>query len=635
MKKLIFFLLISFVANESLGQESLKKGDKNYDGYAYIDAIEIYEKVANNGNVSKELFQKLGNSYYFNGIFDKAEYYYTKLFELGDDLDPEYYFRYAQSLMSMKKNNKADDMMNKFYKLTNDYRGELYVKNKLYLSQFSENAEKFNIESLILNSKLSDYGSSFRGNIMYFTTTRDSEKLKNNQDKWTNQNYSNLYFGRFDNRGNLIYSEELTKDINSKFHESTLIFSKDSSTVFFTRNNFINGNLKTNDDNIVTLKIYKAKFSNGKFSAINELPFNSNNYNCAHPALSSDGKFLYFSSDMPGGFGSSDLYKVEILENGEYGKPINLGAKINTKSRETFPFINSKNELYFSTDGHPGFGGLDIFKSTMDLNGEYSEFSNLSIPVNSEKDDFAFVESPFDKVSFFSSNRDGGIGYDDIYKCTEKELPKNVIIEDSITDEYSNETITDVKLSLFDANHNFIKEVSVDSTGKFQLELRPDRDYYIKAEKDGFQTKEIRVSGKDGLKEKLSLNPDIIAVKQGDNLARVFGIKIFFSLDKYDIRSDAKTEIAKIIEVMKKYPSMKVEIRSHTDSRQSESYNLRLSEYRAQSTMKYMIKNGISKDRLTAKGYGESELINRCKEGVTCSDKEHEENRRSEFIILN
>ena len=631
---LLLSTLVSFSQNET-------KANNNYDKLAYIDAIDIYEGVAAKGYKSKDLFQNLGNAYYFNGILDKSKGWYDKLFELNVEVEPEYYFRYSQSLKSVKDYDKADKMMQKFYELTNDYRGEMYVKNKMYLKEIVDKLDLYKIEDAGINSKDSDYGSYFLNEKMYFVTSRKPSKIKNNIDKWTNQNYSNLMSVQFDSNPNAnlrpVYIDEETDEINTKYHESSLVFTKDGTTLYFTRNNFNNGKIGHDKDNTVLLKIYKATLKNKKWSDITELPFNSNEYNVAHPTLSSDEKFLYFSSDMPGGYGSSDLYRVAINEDGTFGKPENLGPKVNTKSRETFPYLTEEDLLYFASDGHLGIGGLDIFKSKKDESGNYSYFENLGRPINSEKDDFGFSKSPFKNVSFFTSNRDGGNGFDDIYKLTEIPKPDTFKADFVVLDALNLSPIANSKVSVYDPNYNLITELNADDKGEFTLDnLRKDREYIIKVESEKYLTTEKRFKGseiKEEGKNEILMDPKFIEIKPGDDLLKSLDISIYFDLDQYFIRPDAEVELAKIIDIMIKYPQLKVHIKSHTDSRQTESYNMRLSNFRAKSTMNYMIKKGVAKERLTAKGYGESELLNNCGDDVPCTKEQHQLNRRSEFIV--
>lgn len=621
----------------TFAQNKLEKADKNYENYAYIDAIKIYERVAEKGYKSKELFQKLGNSYYFNGILDKAETWYEKLFDLNQEVEPEYYYRYAQTLQSVKKYVRAENYMQKFYNLTNDYRGKLYIDSKEYLNDIPSDYYKYEVEDSGINSSESDYGVAYFNDRLFFSSTRKTHKIENGKDKWTNQNYSNLFSIRVDERGNPVYIDELKDELKSKYHEATPVFSNDGKTVYFTRNNMEKGKGKRDKNKTVLLKIYKAELeSDGKWKNAKILSFNQEEYNYAHPALSKDEKTLYFVSDMSDTFGESDIYKVDIHEDGSFGMPKNLGNNINTKGRETFPYISKDSTLYFATDGRPGFGGLDIFKTRMKKDGTFHIPENISKPLNSEMDDFAFVEGAVDSTGFISSNRLGGKGFDDIYKFKALKKAETKFFEGLIVDSETQDTIVPEKVSLYDANQRFVKDIPVDENGNFQVELQKDREYYIKTEHPDYLTAETRVKGNDPnskLTNKMDKKNKTVGL--GDDLAKTFGINIYFSFDKYDIRPDAEADLAKIVEVMKQNPSVKIEVRSHTDSRQSESYNMRLSEYRAKNTRLYMINKGIHPSRIKAKGFGETQLLNNCTDDVECTTQEHQVNRRSEFVIIN
>ena len=636
MKHIISILSLACFFSVSAQEVKEKIAEKKYEGYSYIDAIAIYEKVAENGHASVELFQKLGDAYYFNGILDQSKLWYDQLFQLDHQaIDPEYYFRYSQSLKAVKSYKEADKMMEQFYTLTNDYRGELYIKNKMYLIDINNSLDKYTIEDAGINSEFSDYGGNFKDSKMYFVSNRMPKSGKKKIDKWTNQNFLNIYRAEFSDSVKAVYIDEIVDEFNTKYHESSPVFTKDGKTMYFTRNNFNNGKVGMDENKVIKLKLFKSSFVNGKWGKIVELPFNSNAYNVAHPALSSDDKTLYFASDMPGGFGNSDLYKVAINADGSFGVPLNLGEKINTKSRETFPFIAADGALYFSSDGLIGLGGLDVFKSEPDSDGNYISFTNVGAPINSERDDFAFIEGPFKNVFFVSSNREGGKGYDDIYKVKVNPEPKKVDIIDTIVDDISKAPIANAKVTLLDANQNVISETKTDSLGNFKFdEIRADREYYIKAENDKYLTKEYRVKGGEANHKKFEISPKIITSKPGDDLVKLLKITIYFDLDKFFIRPDAEVELAKIIEILKMYPTIKIDIRSHTDSRQSDAYNLRLSTFRANATRDYLIRKGIPKERLTSKGYGESQLINNCTNEVPCTREQHQENRRSEFIII-
>src|SRR5690606_19820248 len=324
----IIFLALYCVGFSQSAQ--LASANKKYEKYSYVDAIEIYEKVAEKGYKSAELFKRLGNAYYFNGEIDKATKWYSELIALNEDIEPEYYFRYSQCLKSQGKYDEANTYLAKFNSLTNDSRGEKYSQNKDYINDIEKISGKYKVDETNLNSEFSDFGPAFFGKSIVFSSSREDGAVSSKINKWTNQNNRDLYVAEMQDSKNFSEAKNLSSDINTKFNESTPTFSKDGKTVYFTRNNFNDGKKGKDDDKSTLLKIYKAELINGKWDNVTELPFNSDQYSCAHPSLSEDEKTMYFASNMPGGFGSSDIYKVAIT-NGSFGSPENLGATINTE----------------------------------------------------------------------------------------------------------------------------------------------------------------------------------------------------------------------------------------------------------------------------------------------------------------
>ncbi|MEO8236102.1 MAG: OmpA family protein [Flavobacterium sp.] len=641
LRIILFISILSFVSL-SAQKGKLVSAQKNYNSLAYIDAIKIFEKVANKGYGSVELFQKLGNSYYFNAKLKEAGKWYEKLFSLGQDVDAEYYYRYSQCLKAEENYVKADEYLELFTKKTNsDNRSKIFNEDKKYLESIKKNSNRYSISDAGMNSAFSDYGPSITNNKLVFASARDTGGVSKTRSKWTNQSFTNLYKSDIDAEGNLSGVEALSKKVNSKFNESTPVFTNDGKTMYFTRNNFINGKKFTDTNKIVLLKLYKATLEGDNWVNIQELPFNSNEYSVAHPALSPDNKTLYFASNMEGTVGQSDIFKVSINSDGSYGTPENLGLKINTESRETFPFVSADNILYFASDGQSGLGGLDVFAVKIYENGSYSNVLNVGSPLNGPTDDFAYIIDPNTKKGYFTSNRDGGKGFDDIYKFTENsqlEFDCKQTITGVVSDLQTTEIVPNTTVKLFDDKMNEVSQTIVDAGGKYKFEnLECNKVYYVRTENEAYETAETSVKTDKFSGEKLASLPvskKIIQVSVGSDLASAFGIKIiYFDLDKSFIRKDAAIELAKMVEVMKEYPTMKIEVKSHTDSRQTSKYNKELSEKRAKSTVAWMIENGISEDRLVGNGYGESQLINNCADGVKCSEDEHQANRRSEFII--
>lgn len=637
-KLLAILFLLSL--STSYSQAGLEKANKQYDKLAYVDAIKTYERVAEKGFKSVEIFQKLGNSYYFNADFINASKWYNQLFQLNEKIAPEYYYRYAQSLKATGDYAKSDEYMRHFADLSTDLRGRLFKSNQDYLTKIKANSGRYILENLAGNSPYSDYGTAILGDQIVFTSARDTGGIIRRKHSWTNESFTNLYVADYKN-DSIGKIEKFDRKVSSKFHESTPVFTKDGSTMYFTRNNFINGKKGKNSDKVVLLQIYKSHLMHAgtnkeHWSEPETLPFNSNQYSTAHPTLNDDGTKMYFASDMPGTLGQSDIFMVDIHADGTFGKPQNLGSNVNTEGRESFPFVTNS-ELYFASDGRPGLGGLDIYVTTIS-NGSFSMPENIGAPANSPKDDFAFIINPETRKGFLSSNRDGGIGNDDIYKFVEsKKLGCSQNLNGIVTDRISKAILPNTKLTLSHSDFTPISTVISDENGRYNFTVSCGDSYYIKAEKQDYSSEESSViipdnSGETNLN--ISLDRSIQAVSLGDDLAITLKLNpIYFDLDKSDIRPDAELELQRVIAVLNQNPTMTIDIRSHTDSRQTKPYNKALSEARAKSTQTYLIENGISASRLTSKGFGETKLINRCADGVDCTEEEHQQNRRSEFII--
>jgi len=636
MKKYItlyIILLNLFGFNGYSQQAQLKSADKKYNNLAYIDAIKTYERVAEKGYQSAEMYKKIGNSYYFNGELESAAKWYEKLFALNTDLEPEYYFRYSQSLKSIGENKKATEMEQLFYQKIGINSNSIN-----YLDQIKANSGRYQIENAGINSQYSDYGSAKYGNKIVFATARDTGSLSHRVHSWNNQYFTNLYTSELNEDATLSKPEPFDDAVKSRFHEASPVFTKDGKTMYFTRNNFINGKKGKSQDKTTLLKIYRAYAVDGLWTNVTELPFNSDQFSNAHPALSPDEKTLYFASDRPDSFGESDIYKVQINNDGSFGTPVNLGNKINTIGRESFPFITDENELYFASDGQPGLGGFDVFVTKINSDGTYNDVQNIGENVNSTKDDFAYFIDTKSRRGFFSSNRSGGQGSDDIYQFLEtKRLRCEQELYGEITDEISKELLPNTKISLYNKQFNLLNTTESDAKGNYSLQVDCSQEYYVRAERPEYNTKEQKISiskleGRTYLP--ITLEKTKCKVTIGDDLGKCFGIKnIYFDFDKYNIRMEAAIDLEKILIVLTDNPGMKLDIRSHTDSRGTFKYNEVLSGNRAKATIQWLIKNGVNPNRLTAKGYGENQLINHCSDGVSCTEEEHQLNRRSEFII--
>lgn len=653
MKKgLSLLALVSFLFlgnTEAQAQAGLKKSDKEYESWAYVDAMTIYEKIVKKGYVSQDILEKLGNTYYFNARYAEANPFYERLFtEFGtEDIAPEFYYRYAQTLQHTGKTADAKNYYNQFVeKVGSNTQIASVRKNEAALQkQITENSGRYrNVENLPINTQFADFGSYVHNKQLYFTSARDTGSFSKKIHTWTGEAFTSLYEYKLPNDTIAKKSKpkKLKGDVKSKFNESTAVVTADGQTIYFTRNNMLGNTRGFDADKNTKLKIYRAELKNGKWNNVQELPFNSNDFNTAHPTLSKDGNILYFASDRPGGFGNSDLWKVSVNGSG-YGVPQNLGAAINTEGRETFPFVNSNDELYFSSDGRIGLGGLDVYGVKIKEDGSFYEVQNIGEPVNSNTDDFAYYIDYKTKQGFFSSNRTGGHGNDDIYGFVETRALKLGCSQEllvTVVDAKTRNIITDASLTLYD---KLYKELGTSNKYanngyRFSTEYECGESYHVKVSKEGYITKEesVALDDQSGISERtIVLEQKKVEVKKNDDLFKVLELKpIYFDYDKDNIRPDAAVELAKVVEVLKDYPRMKIDVRSHTDSRGSDEYNLKLSQRRAKSTAEWIANQGIDLSRITYKGYGETQLINKCINGAKCSDTEHEDNRRSEFIVL-
>lgn len=619
-------------------KKDIAKANKEFDKFAYIDAREIYLKVVEDGYESAEIFKKLGDTYYFNSDYTNAAKWYDKLVnQFPDQTEAEYYYRAAQSLKSLGKYTESDALMNDY--ISKGGKGlviKTYEDDPNYLKSTVFKSRDFTLDKVGINSSTSDFGASFYGkdNIVYASTSRtDGTKVY----EWTNQPFLDLFIAERDSTGQLSNSMPLGGDINTPYHESSTAFTKDGMTVYFTRNNFLDGKKGKDKNKTIRLKLYKAtKTGEYNWTNIVELPFNSKEYSVAHPALSPDGKRLYFSSDMPGTNGMSDLWYVDILGNDKYGVPVNLGPEINTEARESFPFISENNNLYFSSDGRSGLGGYDIFVTPLDKDGKPGKITNLGSPTNSAKDDFGFIINENDRIGYVTSNRGGDRGSidDDIYLV--KEIC-SITIQGKVFDKETKDPLPGAQVSLLDENNQLVSQTSAKNDGTYSFVGDCGTQYTVRGVKEGYNPYEkiIETPMLSGIVD-VPLPLERIGPCPPNDLGCKLNLQpIYFDFDKSNIRPDAEIELAKILAAMREYPELIIHIESHTDSRGNDNYNMALSERRAQSTLKWLVGKGIDANRLTAKGYGESQLVNQCSNGVTCTSEEHQLNRRSMFIIKN
>tara|TARA_R110000868_G_scaffold399053_1_gene672594 strand:+ start:18024 stop:19910 length:1887 start_codon:yes stop_codon:yes gene_type:complete len=605
---------------------NLKKANQLFEMRAYNQAAEIYETKEH----TQEMLQNLSDSYFYNANLQKAIKNYRELFiTYGDSLDLEYYFRYAQALKGLQNYKDADKYL------------RIYYNKDINTMAFIENSEKttphvFKLQPLDDPNSKSDFGMSFYGeDKVAFASTRNTESPTYT---WNDLPYLDLYYATVTKDRGVVDITPFSDAINTETHESNAIFTKDGKTMYFNRTNA--NRKKTDEERVAHIKIYKAELVDGNWTNVTALPFTSNSYSTEHPALSKDEKTLYFASDMSGTLGSFDIYKVAINEDGTYGEPENLGSTINTKHREQFPFMSDYNVLYFSSDGLEGFGGLDVFRSNM-VNGSFDKPVNLGNSINSSLDDFAFVIKEKENKGYVSSNRSG---YDKIFSFgREENMLTKYLVEGIVQDKNSKALLAGALVTLFNEAGNVIQDSLVGDTAHYLFKIEPNKKYKVRGTRKAYipQDKEFSTDKDGKVQHNIYLSLESFAdaeerVKENEKGdVQVELDKIYFDFDKSNIREDAATTLNVLVELMKKYPSMEIEVSAHTDARGGDQYNLDLSKRRAASTLEYLVSQGIERNRLKSIGYGEMQPLNKCvKEGI-CTEAEYDINRRCEFTILN
>jgi outer membrane protein OmpA-like peptidoglycan-associated protein len=599
---------------------TLKRANNLFLNKSYLEAAAMYKQL----DESQEVLQNLGDSYYYNSQMSLAKTPYTKLYlTYKDSIPPEVIFRYANVLKALNDYEEGDKIMGKYLGYT--------VDTKI----FKENLNKivpynYEIKRMTENTSTGDFGMNFYGEKVVFASFRNSENPIYN---WNQKPYLDLYEARVTINNELKEIIRFSDSINSKTHESNPAFTSDGKVMYFSRTN--DKRVLINEVEIAVVKLYKAELIDGKWTNVTALPFTNDNYSTQHPILDKEEKRLYFSSDMPGTLGSFDIYYVDITKDG-FGEPINMGATINTKHREQFPFIDSEQTLYFASDGHQGLGGLDIFMSKM-YSGIYSKPLNLGETINTGMDDFSYVLKENEDTGYLSSNRDVG---DNLYSFTRKENPRRFIVTGDVRDKNSKNLLPGTTVTLFDDQGIMVGQMVVGEDAEYVFNTEPNKTYKIEAYRDFYiPTIEDLVTNDDG---KIEFNIELeiesyddaeeIVVTKEDGYIYIELENIYFDFNKWDIKPQAANTLDVLVGLLKKYDRMEIQLGAHTDNRASYEYNMRLSRNRAASTLEYLVENGINRTRLRSKGYGEEQPLVKC--GENCTEEEHSINRRCEFLIL-
>jgi outer membrane protein OmpA-like peptidoglycan-associated protein/tetratricopeptide (TPR) repeat protein len=729
-RSFILILALTLGAHFSWGQQSraLRKGNRDYEAFNYFSAIERYERAK---DLDLEAARRLAQSYVRTGELEKAASKYDSICQQPDRTAADHW-EYAQVLKRLGQYDRANAQKDKFAAMTpNDLRAQAYKGAGDYMSKIKSKADLFTISHLEINSPQEDFAAMLYGDAaVVFASSREGVKPVRRRWNGNRLPFLDLYLAQRGDDGALTAPERFsTGGFNKKYHEGPAAFALKDSLVAYTRNNYEGKSTK----GVRNLKLWVATKQKNGFTKAEEVPFNSAEYSVGHASFTPDGSLMFFASDMPGGKGGVDIWSVTRSAEGAWGSPINV-SDINTEGDEMFPYYHPQGLLFFSSNGQVGLGGLDVFISQY-KNGKASKIENLGSALNSKDDDFAFVLDAPMKGGYFSSNREGGNGDDDIYsfilrkpfnfgkkikgtsldksgnivanaqielkdpsgkvigtavsdaqgkysfdveesgvyslsgskekffpgasKADVKEAPEtvaDVVLEADpglslyavVTDKADGKPLEGVKLTLLNNLTGKEEVITTPVTGDYLKALADNKlndriSYNLKLEKEGYLTKTVTYNqqltrpGRYDVASALDLSMDKLAV--GMDLAKIIDIKpIFFDLGKHAIRPDAALELEKIVKVMNEYPTMEVELGSHTDCRSSIAFNEALSDRRAKASAAYIQAKITNPQRIYGKGYGESQLVNGCAcEGAvksTCSEEEHQKNRRTEFKII-
>jgi outer membrane protein OmpA-like peptidoglycan-associated protein/tetratricopeptide (TPR) repeat protein len=615
------YITLSFVMVSgmlSAQNQYTKTADKLFNRYEYVDAAKEYLKLAEGSKADNYVYKQLAESYYNVFNTKEAVKWYAKV--VKQNQDAETFYKYAQMLKAEGNFKEADKQMQHFAQLVpNDQRAKTFKNNPNYLSELKGQTKLYDIAKSDVSSDKTDFGAVLTNdNNFYFSSSRNTSRKTSGRN---DEPYLDIYKATYNSNGT-ISNAVAVENLNTKWHDGPVSITSDGNTMYYGSESFNEKEFtkdKPKNAKFGKIYLYRATKQGDNWTNGKPLPFNNKAYDVRNPSISKDGKTLYFSSNMTGGLGGEDIWKVAV--NGdEYGIPENLGAKVNTEANESFPYITDDNVLFFSSNGKTGFGGLDVFK--MDLN-KGTEAINVGEPVNTSNDDFAFTYNTTKKVGFFSSNRDGN---DDIFKadpiCKVQALVR-------VKDAKTGNVIEGATVMLVDEKQTTITNQSTNSNGETLSGVLCNTSYSAQVSKQGYESGVFEVAKAENNQVVLEafLNPIMPIITEKEVILQ----PIYFEYDKSNITADGATELNKLIIVMNENPNMVIFAKSHTDSRGSDKYNMNLSDRRAKSTVQYLISKGIAKERISGQGFGESEPKVACK---SCTDEEYAQNRRSEFLIV-
>jgi outer membrane protein OmpA-like peptidoglycan-associated protein len=635
MKKLsILFLTFALISTSLFGQTARqKRADRQFNDFSFVRAIDTYEKLIDTSFNKHYAMRKLADAYIMLRQPEKALPIYAEVVKQAN-VPSEYYLYYAQTLRANGQYDASKQWMKKYRDAgnTDDSRVKRFFKSDDLASAIFNAYEKNTLSKVGFNTKFNDFGAVGLNDEVYFASSRDEGVSVKRLYSWDKQPLLDIF--KVPVGGNEESTVKLEGSVNTIHHDGPVTFNADGTRMYFSRNNY-DANGKVEDEKgIMHVGIYSADLVAGEWTNVRASNLNSPNHLVYHPSLNKDGTKLYFASDMPGGLGGTDIYVSDVNADGSLGAPTNLGDVVNTEGNESFPFVHHKNgNLYFSSDGHVGLGMLDVFAAVKDENDKIVNAINLGEPINSKKDDFSYFLQEDGFAGYISSNRKGGTGGDDVYAFNR--IPP-LLLKGKIVDDANGQPVEGAKVVLARENGEEIAYFMTEPDGAYEHLIPRDEKFVLKGTKEKYQPVQKGFSS-IGLDKQTELIVDLnIALKPVEDVVILADLEtIYFDFDKYNIRPDAAQELDKVVDLMNRYPGMVIRLESHTDSRANDQYNIVLSNNRAKSTYEYIVSQGIAADRITKyEGFGETQLVNKCKNGVKCSEDEHQMNRRTEFIII-
>lgn len=644
MKKIItLFVVMIGVGSMLHAQTKTKselKGDSFYFIYDFGKAISAYETTV----LTEEGIRKYAISLKKTGQYEKAETEYATLVNLTNSKAIDDYFEYANLLKINGKYDAYFTWMDNFVRLNpTDLRALSYQNNKAKFNALRQNNATQEVISMDINTAAQDFGTVFYNGNIVFASSRSTGRMIQRTDNWTGQSYLTVFESKVDG-DQLKKPRRFNRKLSSSQNDGPVSFAKKGTFMAFTQNNLKD----KRSDKIVELQLHFSSLDGKKWSKPTPFAYNNPAYSVGQPCLSEDGKTLYFTSDMPGGVGGTDLYMCFQQTDGSWSKPENLGKEVNTESDEMFPyFVEQTGILYFASDGHMGIGGFDIF--SFGANG----VENVGAPINSNQDDFAFILNPTTRKGYFSSNRTTGKGLDDVYGFQFKNEVKQEFRIEGVAKSTDNLILDDVVITLMDEEGSILQKTTTRSNQKYSFKVPMDQKFTLIGNKQDYKEGKstTQTFGQDSVvicdlvltqETKKDVAGEVIDVEVIDvkaDLAKVIAMKpIYFDFDLYAISAAAAIELDKIVAILNKYPTMEIELKSYTDCRGSELYNQYLSEQRASETVGYIRSRITNPNRITGKGFGETNSLNDCVcvDNVLsdCPKSEHQQNRRTEFIVV-